>query len=203
MIAVRALMNPAAQAPQAELRLGLRRAIRAVRVHIRRGVGLVQKSIEFLAVMHTRVGHVVLPDHLVLGIRVHVILVAVETLAVLLGPAPNRFPGSHCGKRSGCWNPERGHCLADDVLAQHRPKRRTSVAAPGIRRRASALELDVAAHAGAVDHLAQKNGASITELRDESPELVASISHGERLASLGHPVTREDLHTRRLEWMRL
>jgi hypothetical protein len=28
--------------------------------------------------------------------------------------------------------PERGHCLADDVLAQHRPKRRTSVAAPGI-----------------------------------------------------------------------
>jgi hypothetical protein len=32
---------------------------------------------------------------------------------------------------------------------------------------------------------------------------VASISHGERLASLGHPVTREDLHTRRLEWMRL
>src|SRR5580692_6228033 len=58
MIAVRALMNPAAQAPQAELRLGLRRAIRAVRVHIRRGVGLVQKSIEFLAVTHTRVGHV-------------------------------------------------------------------------------------------------------------------------------------------------
>src|SRR6202162_3673775 len=56
MIAVRALMKPAAQAPQAELRLGLRRAIRAVRVHIRRGVGLVQKSIEFLAVMHTRVG---------------------------------------------------------------------------------------------------------------------------------------------------
>src|SRR5580693_3795048 len=87
MIAVRALMNPAAQAPQAELRLGLRRAIRAVRVDIRRGVGLVQKSIEFLAVMHTRVGHVVLPDHLVLGVRVHVILVAVETLAVLLGPA--------------------------------------------------------------------------------------------------------------------
>jgi hypothetical protein len=37
--------------------------------------------------MHTRVGHVVLPDQLVLGIRIHVILVAVEALAVLLGPA--------------------------------------------------------------------------------------------------------------------
>src|SRR6516165_1595840 len=87
MIAVRGLMNPATQAPQAELRLGLRRAIRAVRVHIRRGVGLVQKSIEFLAVMHTRVGHIILPDQLVLGIRIHVVLVAVEALAVLLGPA--------------------------------------------------------------------------------------------------------------------
>jgi hypothetical protein len=55
MIAVRALMNPAAQAAQAELRLGLRRAIRAVRAHIRRRVGSVQKSIEFLAVMHIAV----------------------------------------------------------------------------------------------------------------------------------------------------
>src|SRR5580700_9680673 len=87
MIAVRALMNPAAQAAQAELRLALRRAIRAVRVHIRRRVGLVQKSIEFLAVMHARVGHVILPDQLVLGVRIHVVLVAVEALAVLLGPA--------------------------------------------------------------------------------------------------------------------
>src|SRR5271170_933847 len=87
MIAVRAMMNPAAQAAQAELRLGLRRTIRAVRVHVRRRVGLVQKSIEFLAVMHTCVGHVILPDQLVLGIRIHVVLVAVEALAVLLGPA--------------------------------------------------------------------------------------------------------------------
>src|SRR6201981_520808 len=87
MIAVRALMNPAAQAAQPELRLGLRRTIRAIRVNICRCIVLVQKSIEFLAVMHTRVGHVVLPDQLVLGIRIHVVLVAVEALAVLLGPA--------------------------------------------------------------------------------------------------------------------
>jgi hypothetical protein len=37
--------------------------------------------------MHARVGHVILPDQLVLGIRIHVVLVAVEALAVLLGPA--------------------------------------------------------------------------------------------------------------------
>src|ERR1700683_4741070 len=87
MIAVRTKMNPAAQAAQAELRLGHRRAIRAVRVHVRRRVGRVQKSMEFPAVMQTRVGHVILSDQLVLGIRIHVVLVAVEALAVLLGPA--------------------------------------------------------------------------------------------------------------------
>jgi hypothetical protein len=37
--------------------------------------------------MHTRVGQVILADQLVLGIRIHVVLVAVEALAVLLGPA--------------------------------------------------------------------------------------------------------------------
>src|SRR5580692_3300140 len=87
MIAVRAKMNLAAQAAQAELRLGLRRAIRTVGVHVRRRVGLVQKSVEFPAVMHARVGHVILPDQLVSGIRIHVVFVAVEALAVLLGPA--------------------------------------------------------------------------------------------------------------------
>jgi hypothetical protein len=34
-------------------------------------------------------------------------------------------------------------------------------------------------------------------LRYENPELVASISHGERFASRGHAVSREDLHTLR------
>src|SRR5271170_921126 len=111
--------------------------------------------------------------------------------------APNRLASGHCGKRPSCRNPKRRHTFADNVFTQHRPKRRTSVAAPGIRRRAGPLELDVAAHTGAVDDLAKKNGASITELRDESPELVAGISHGERLATLGHQVTREHLHTLR------
>src|ERR1035437_6351309 len=87
MIAARALMNPTAQAAYLGLCPGLRRPISAVRVHIRRHVGLVQKPIEFLAVMHARVGHVILPDQLVPGIRIHVVLVSIETLAVLLGPA--------------------------------------------------------------------------------------------------------------------
>src|ERR1022692_4046087 len=87
MIAARTLMNATAQAARFELRFGRGRAIRAVRVYVRRRVGLVQKSTEFPAVMHARVGHLVVTDQLVLGIRIHVVLVAVEALTVLLGPA--------------------------------------------------------------------------------------------------------------------
>src|SRR6202040_916574 len=111
--------------------------------------------------------------------------------------APNRLAGRHSGKPSGRWNPQRRHRLADDVFAQDRPERRASVAPPGKRRRARPLELDVAAHAVAIDHLAEKNGTSVTELRYESPELVAGVSHGKRLASLGHSVARENLNTLR------
>src|SRR6516162_2529123 len=113
------------------------------------------------------------------------------------GPPPNRLASGHCSKRPSCRNLKRRHSFADNVFAQHRPKRRTPVAAPGIRCWARPLELDVATHTGAVDDLAEKNGTSITELRDESPELVAGISHGERLATLGHQVTREHLHALR------
>src|SRR5450759_4218655 len=87
MIAARTLVNLTAQAAYLELYLGLGRPISAVRVNIRRRIGLVQKPIEFLAVMYARVGHVVLSDQLVHGIGIHVVLVAVEALAVLLGPA--------------------------------------------------------------------------------------------------------------------
>src|SRR5580658_7407469 len=80
-------MNAASQAASPELRLGLSRAIRAVGVNIGGGVGLVHKRIEFLTVMHARIGHVILPDQLVPGIRIDVVLVAKEALAVFLGPA--------------------------------------------------------------------------------------------------------------------
>src|ERR1035441_5286240 len=87
MIAARALMNLTAQAAYLELCLSLGRPISAVRVNIRRRIGFVQKPIEFLTVMHARVGHVILPNQLVPGIGIHVVLVSIETLAVLLGPA--------------------------------------------------------------------------------------------------------------------
>src|ERR1700677_1007721 len=87
MIAARALMNPTAQVAYLELCLGLGRPISAVRVNIRRRIGFIQKPIEFLAVMHARVGDVILPDQFVPGIGLYVVLVSIETLAVLLRPA--------------------------------------------------------------------------------------------------------------------
>src|ERR1700729_21481 len=71
------------------------------------------------------------------------------------------------GEGSGCRNPERRHRLADDVFAQDGPERRASVAPPRKRRWARSLELDVAAHAVAIDHFAEKNGTAVTELRYE------------------------------------
>ena len=44
--------------------------------------------------------------------------------------APNWLAGCHSGERSGRRNPERRHRLADDIFAQDRPERRSSVAAP-------------------------------------------------------------------------
>src|SRR3954466_5100968 len=87
MVAAGAPMNAAAKAARVEKRLGLGRAIRAIRIDVSGRVALVQKSIKCLAVMHTGVGYVVLPDQFALGIRIYVVLVAVEALAVLLGPA--------------------------------------------------------------------------------------------------------------------
>ena len=81
--------------------------------------------------------------------------------------APNRLAGRHGCECSGRRNPKRRHRLADDVFAQDRPERGTAVAMPGKRRGTGALELDVTAHAVAIDHLAEKNGASVTELRHE------------------------------------
>src|SRR4249920_2661287 len=87
MIAARALMNLTAQAADLELCLVLGRPISAVRVNISRRIGFGQKPIELLTVMHARVGHVILPDQLVPGIGIHMVLVSIEALTVLLGPA--------------------------------------------------------------------------------------------------------------------
>src|SRR5262245_41676161 len=68
-------------------RLDFGRAIGAIGEHVLRCVAPVQEPIQLLAVVDCRIAHLVAPDQLVLGIRIHVVLVAVKALAVLLCPA--------------------------------------------------------------------------------------------------------------------
>src|SRR4051812_12145382 len=87
MIAPIASMNPTVVTTGPEFGLDLGRSISAVSEHIIAGVALVQQPIQFLAVVHGRIGHGIMPDQLVLGVRVHMVLVAEEAAAMLLGPA--------------------------------------------------------------------------------------------------------------------
>src|ERR1700678_3162172 len=87
MIAARALMDSTPPHPYLEPCLGLGRPISGARGNTSRRIVFIQKPIEFLAVMHARVGDVILPDQLVPGIGIYVVLVSIEPLAVLLGPA--------------------------------------------------------------------------------------------------------------------
>src|SRR5437762_13166938 len=87
MVAVGAPMITAVEAIGLELRLDRGRTIGAVGEHICRRVALGQERIERLAVVDRRIGHLVAPDQLVFGVRIHVVLVSKKALAVLLRPA--------------------------------------------------------------------------------------------------------------------
>ena len=60
--------------------------------------------------------------------------------------------------------------------------------------RTRALELDVAPEAVLIDDFAQEDGASVSELRDKSTELVSSIRRGDGRGSVGGAVAGQDLH---------
>src|SRR5215510_8615636 len=79
-------MNTALEAAGAQSLLDRARAIGAVAEHVRRRVALSQEFVQLLAVVHRRIGHLVAPDQLVLGIRIHVVLVSEKTPAMPLRP---------------------------------------------------------------------------------------------------------------------
>ena len=109
------------------------------------------------------------------------------------GLAHHRLAGGDRRERARGRDAERRHRLADDVFAQHRTQRRTAIAAARERRGPRTLELDVAPHARAIDHLAQQDGAAIAELRHEVAELVAGIGERDRLGAGGEAVAGQDL----------
>src|SRR3954463_2168598 len=76
MVAPTASMNPTVVTTGPEFGLDLNRSISAVSEHIIAGVARVQQLIQLLAVVHGSIGHGIMPDQLVLGVRVHMVLVA-------------------------------------------------------------------------------------------------------------------------------
>src|SRR5947207_15565865 len=80
-------MDAALHAPGLELVLDLGRAVGAVGPHLAAGVVRIQNVVELLAVVRRGVGGSPLADDLVRLVDADVVLVAVEALTVLLGPA--------------------------------------------------------------------------------------------------------------------
>ena len=107
--------------------------------------------------------------------------------------AQHRLAGGDDRERARGRDAERMHRLADEDLAQHRPDRRLAVAAARERRPARALERDVAAQAGAVDHFAEQDRAAVAELRREAAELMPGVGLRDRLGAFGHLVAGEDI----------
>src|SRR5258707_5217067 len=99
MIAPTASMNPTVVSTGPEFGLDLGRPISAVSEHIIAGVARVQQLIQLLAVVHGSIGHGIMPDQLVLGVRVHMVLVAEEAAAM-------RASRSFCRTLAGfCFHP--------------------------------------------------------------------------------------------------
>src|SRR5580765_1950336 len=94
MIAPTASMNPTVVSTGPEFGLDLGRPISAVGEHIIAGVALVQQPFQLLAVVYGRIGHGIMPDQLVLGVRVHMVLVAEEAAAMLLGSSAHHGPSA-------------------------------------------------------------------------------------------------------------
>ncbi|MNH94069.1 hypothetical protein D3C73_466810 [compost metagenome] len=97
--------------------------------------------------------------------------------------------GRHRRQRPCRRNAERSHGLGDDIFPQYRSQSRTAVATAGKWRRACAFQLDIATNTASIHHFAQQDRTAVAELRHETAELVAGISHRKRHRPLWHHVT--------------
>ena len=79
--------------------------------------------------------------------------------------------GSDHRQRPGGGHPQRVHGLADQVLAEHRPDCRQSVATTGERSTAGALEVEVAP----VRELPHQQGPPVAQSRGVAAELVSRV----------------------------
>lgn len=80
-------MDAASQPSGAQLGLHLFGTVGRIGPDVRAGVALHEQVIHRLAIVQGRVADVVTADQLVLAVHIHMVLVAIVTLAVLLRPA--------------------------------------------------------------------------------------------------------------------
>ena len=88
------------------------------------------------------------------------------------------------------------HRFADEIFAQDRPQCGAAVSAPGERRSARALQLDIAPLAVVVQDLAEEDSAAVAKLRNEIAELMPGVGHRDRLCAQRRDVAGE--HHRQL-----
>ena len=95
------------------------------------------------------------------------------------------------------------HRFADEVLAQHGPKRGASIAIARERRESRALELDVAEHAVAPFAFSEQNGAPVTELRHEAAELMSRVGHRDGICIVRQLISGEECRRLALDDVRV
>src|ERR1700722_14485165 len=103
--------------------------------------------------------------------------------------AEHGLTGGDRGERARGGNAERMHGLAHEIFPQYRAERGAPVAVARKPGSTGSLQLNVAAHAGAIERLPQQDGAAVAELRYEMAELMARISHRYRLRALRHDIS--------------
>jgi hypothetical protein len=98
--------------------------------------------------------------------------------------AKNPLAGSHHRERPRGRDPQALHGLTDQVLAQHRAHRGLAVAAARKRGAPRPFQVQVAAAAVDVDHLAEQQRPAVPEPGHINTELVTGVSLGDRCDSL-------------------
>ncbi|MNI38967.1 hypothetical protein D3C73_931310 [compost metagenome] len=101
--------------------------------------------------------------------------------------------GTHQRQGAGSRHAEMMHRLAAQELADRRAQHRTAVGAARVRRWPGALQLQFPVPAIGADQLAQRDGATITQLPGPMPELMASIVGRPRLHARIQRVATEHL----------
>ncbi len=106
--------------------------------------------------------------------------------------AEHGLAGGDRGERARGGYAERMHGFAHEIFAQYRAQRGAPIAPARKGGSAGSLQLNVAAHAGAVERLPQQDGATVTKLRYEMAELMARIGHRDRLRTLRYDISGKE-----------